>query len=212
MKFKSMATSRIAESGFVAIIRAGSSNQAVRIAEACLEGGAAIIEITFTVPNAATVIEDLSKLKGLECIGAGTVLNADTARVAIRSGAQFVVSPALIDEVAEACKLAGVPYLPGAGTVREVMNAIEAGAEIVKIFPGEVLGPAFAQAVNSVLPDTALMPTGGVNLGNVRAWIAAGCVAVGAGGNLTEPALRGDFQAITERTKRFINEVRQARS
>lgn len=201
----------IIESGFVPVIRARSTDDAVHIADACLTGGATVIEMTFTVPCADAVIEELCKRKGSEVIGAGTIMNAHEARTAIASGAQFVVSPALIDEVAKECELAGIPYLPGAGTVREVMEAMKAGAPIVKIFPGEVLGPKFAKAVKTVLPNAALMPTGGVSLENVRAWIAAGCVAVGVGGNLTEPALRGDFKAITELTKRFINEVRQAR-
>ena len=203
---------RIAESGLVTVIRAATPSDAVRIAEASFQGGATAVEITFTVPDVARVIEELSKRSTGHLIGAGTVLDAETASTAIQSGAQFVVSPALNQATAELCRQKSVPYLPGAATVREIIDAMNAGAGIVKVFPGEVLGPAFVRAVKAVLPHAKLMPTGGVSLENVRAWITAGSVAVGVGGNLTSPAAHGDFGAIAELTKRFINEIRQARS
>ena len=203
---------RIAESGLVTVIRAATPGDAVRIAEASFQGGATAVEITFTVPDAARVIEELSKRSTGHLIGAGTVLDAETASNAIQSGAQFVVSPALNQATAELCRQKSVPYLPGAATVREIIDAMNAGAGIVKVFPGEVLGPAFVRAVKAVLPHAKLMPTGGVSLENVRGWITAGSVAVGVGGSLTSPAAHGDFGAIAELTKRFINEIRQARS
>ena len=205
---------RIAESGLVTVIRAGTPVDAVRIAEASFEGGAIAVEITFTVPDAAQVIEELSNRSAFQgyLIGAGTVLDRETANAAIQSGAQFIVSPALNEATAELCGQKSVPYLPGAATVREIIDAMNAGAGIVKVFPGEVLGPAFVRAVKTVLPHAKLMPTGGVSLDNVRAWINAGSVAVGVGGSLTSPAARGDFRAIAELTKQFINEIQQARS
>jgi len=210
--FKPNVLDRIAESGLVTVIRAATPSDAVRIAEASFQGGATAVEITFTVPDAARVIEELSKRSTGHLIGAGTVLDAETASTAIQSGAQFVVSPALNQATAELCRQKSVPYLPGAATVREIIDAMNAGAGIVKVFPGEVLGPAFVRAVKTVLPHAKLMPTGGVSLDNVRAWINAGSVAVGVGGNLTSPAARGDFRAIAELTKQFINEIQQARS
>ena len=204
---------KIVESGLVAVVRAENSDQAARIAEACARGGVAAIEITFTVPGAAVVIEDLAKkCKSDEILlGAGTVLDPETARAAILAGAQFVVSPSLNVETARLCNRYQVPYMPGAGTVREVVEAMEYGADIVKIFPGESLGPAFVKAVKGALPQVSLMPTGGVSLENVAEWIKAGCVAVGVGGNLTSGAKKGDFQAITDLARQFIEKIKQAR-
>jgi len=204
---------RILDSGLVAVVRAGKSDEALRIAEACADGGAAAVEITFTVPGAAGTIEDISRRNfgsGL-LIGAGTVLDPETARIAILSGAQFVVSPALNPETARLCNRYQVPYMPGAATVREIIEALECGADIVKLFPGESLNPAFVKAVKAAIPNASLMPTGGVSLENVAVWIRAGSVAVGVGSGLTRSAAAGDFRSITELTKRFIEEIRQAR-
>jgi 2-dehydro-3-deoxyphosphogluconate aldolase/(4S)-4-hydroxy-2-oxoglutarate aldolase len=204
---------KIVESGLVAVVRAENSDQAARIAEACARGGVAALEITFTVPGAALVIEDLAKKcrSGEILLGAGTVLDPETARAAILAGAQFVVSPSLSVETARLCNRYQVPYMPGAGTVREVVEAMEYGADIVKIFPGETLGPAFVKAVKGPLPQASLMPTGGVSLENVAEWIKAGCVAVGVGGNLTGGARKGAFQSITDLARQFIEKIKQAR-
>jgi 2-dehydro-3-deoxyphosphogluconate aldolase/(4S)-4-hydroxy-2-oxoglutarate aldolase len=205
---------RILDSGLVVVVRAEKSDEALRIAEACADGGAAAVEITFTIPRAAHLIEDVSRrdfARGM-AIGAGTVLDPETARIAILSGAQFVVSPALNPETARLCNRYQIPYIPGAATVREIVEAMECGAEIVKVFPGEILNPAFVKAVMSAIPHASLMPTGGVSLENVSAWFAAGCVAVGVGGNLTRAAGDGDFRSITELTRRFIEEIRRSRT
>ncbi|HXP16360.1 MAG TPA: bifunctional 2-keto-4-hydroxyglutarate aldolase/2-keto-3-deoxy-6-phosphogluconate aldolase [Terriglobales bacterium] len=204
---------RIVESGLVAIVRTNSSEQAARIADACARGGVAAIEITFTVPGAPAVIEDLArKYKAGEIlIGAGTVLDPETARLAILAGAQYIVSPSLNPETARLCNRYQVPYMPGAGTMREIVEAMECGADIVKLFPGETLGPAFVKAAKGPLPQAALMPTGGCGLENVGEWIRAGAVAVGVGGNLTGGAQTGDFQAITDAARQFIEQIQQAR-
>ena len=204
---------RVVDSGLVAVVRAESSEQAARIAEACAEGGVAAVEITFTVPGAANVIEDLAnRFTGDRIIiGAGTVLDPETARVAILAGAQFVVSPSLNHETARLCNRYQISYLPGASTVKEVIEGMECGADILKVFPGETLGPAFVKAVRGPLPQASLMPTGGVSLENVGEWIQAGCVAVGVGGTLTAGAKTGDFQSITEMSRQFISKIRQAR-
>jgi len=204
---------KIVDSGLVAVVRAESSEQAARIAEACAEGGVAAIEITFTVPSAVNVISALAQRFTTDeiLIGAGTVLDPETARVATLSGAQFVVSPSLNPETARLCNRYQVPYIPGAGTLKEVIEGMECGADIVKVFPGETLGPAFVKAVRGPLPRAPLMPTGGVSLENVGEWIQAGCVAVGVGGSLTAGAKMSDFQSISEMSRQFVARIRQAR-
>ena len=204
---------KITAAGLVAVIRAESSDQASRIAEACANGGVAALEITFTVPGASGVIEHLAKNSKCEILlGAGTVLDPETARIAILAGAQFVVSPALNPETARLCNRYQVPYMPGAGTVGEIVEAMECGADIVKVFPGEILGPAFVKAVKGPLPQAHLMPTGGVNLENVGEWINAGAVAVGVGGNLTAGAKNGDFASVTRIARQFVDKIKEARA
>ena len=198
----------------VAVVRAENEEQACRIADACAEGGIIAIEITFTVPGAVEVIETLTRRDhdGEMLVGAGTVLDAETADKAIAAGARFVVSPCLRPEVARFCNDRQIPHMPGAGTVTEIVEAMESGAEIIKIFPGEILGPKFVKAVKGPLPNASLMPTGGVTLENVAEWIHAGCVAVGVGGSLTASAKHGDFAAITAQAKQFVSKVREARA
>jgi 2-dehydro-3-deoxyphosphogluconate aldolase/(4S)-4-hydroxy-2-oxoglutarate aldolase len=205
--------SKVIESGLVAIVRTNSADQAARIAEACARGGAAAIEITFTVPGATAVIEALAKqyASGEILIGAGTVLDPETARIAILAGAQYIVSPSVSPETARLCNRYQIPYMPGACTMREIVDAMECGADIVKLFPGETLGPAFVKAVKGPLPQASLMPTGGVAVDNVGEWIKAGAVAVGVGGSLTAGAQSGNFQQITDTAKQFIERIQQAR-
>lgn len=198
----------------MAIVRSYDSSHASRIVEACAEGGAAAIEVTFTVPRAPAVIEDLAKRYPAKqiALGAGTVLDPETARIAILAGAQFVVSPSLNTETARLCNRYQIPYLPGAGTIREIVEAMESGADIIKIFPGETLGPAFVKAARAPLPQASLMPTGGVSIDNAAEWIEAGSVALGVGGNLTAGAKTGDFKSITDLARRFIAAIAEARS
>jgi 2-dehydro-3-deoxyphosphogluconate aldolase / (4S)-4-hydroxy-2-oxoglutarate aldolase len=205
--------SRITDSGLVAIVRSDDSSQASRIVEACAKGGARAIEITFTVPGATAVIEELAKRYPARqiALGAGTVLDPETARIAILAGAQFVVSPSLNTDTARLCNRYQIPYLPGAGTIREIVEAMESGADIIKIFPGETLGPAFVKAARAPLPQASLMPTGGVSIDNAAEWIKAGSVALGVGGNLTAGAKTGDFESITDLTRRFIAAIAEAR-
>lgn len=205
---------RIVDSGLIAVIRSESPEQAMRIAGACAEGGVAALEITFTVPGAAAVIAELAKRHKPEeiAIGAGTVLDPETARVAILEGAQFVVSPALSVETARLVNRYQIPYMPGAGSIREIIEAMECGADIIKVFPGETLGPSFVKAVKGPLPHASLMPTGGVSLENAHSWIQAGCVALGVGGHLTAGAKAGDYASITAMARRFIEVIHKARA
>lgn len=211
---KETVLSKISECGLVAVVRADSSEQAIKIANACAEAGVAGIEITFTVPGAADVIRDCAKKfnNGEIIIGAGTVMDSETARTAILAGAQYVVSPYLNKEMVQLCNRYRVPVMPGAMTIKEVVEAMEAGADIVKVFPGELFGPKFIKAVRGPIPYAKMMPTGGVSLDNVHEWISAGAVAVGAGGSLTGGAKTGDYQAITKTAEQFIAKIKEARA
>ena len=203
---------KIVSSGLVSVIRAESHDQAERIADACVQGGVGAVEITYTVPRATSVIEHLAKkITGDILLGAGTVLDPETARIAILAGAQFVVSPSLNPETARLCNRYQIPYMPGAATISEVVAAMECGADIVKVFPGELLGPAFVQSVKGPLPQASLMPSGGVTLANVAEWIKAGSVAVGVGNNLTVGAKTGDFSSITQLARQFAEKIKEAR-
>lgn len=203
----------IASGGLVAVVRADSVDQALKIADACREGGVAALEITFTVPGATRVIERLASefTHGEILLGAGTVMDSETARIAILSGAQYVVSPYLNVDVITLCNRYDILSVPGVMTIKEVVEALNAGAKVLKAFPGEVLGPAFIKAVRGPIPHAALIPTGGVSLDNVEQWIKAGCVALGIGGNLTAGAKTGDYAAITKQARAFMDKIREAR-
>jgi 2-dehydro-3-deoxyphosphogluconate aldolase / (4S)-4-hydroxy-2-oxoglutarate aldolase len=204
---------RITEAGLVAVVRAESADQALRVSDAVLAGGCPAVEVTFTVPGAHRVIEALAeRYKPSELIlGAGTVLDPETARVAILSGATYVVSPALNVETVRLCNRYQVPVMPGVMTIRDVIEAMEAGADIVKLFPGEAFGPALIKAIKGPLPQAPLMPTGGVDVSNVAEWIKAGAVAVGAGSSLTGGARSGDYDAVTRTAREFIEKIKEAR-
>jgi 2-dehydro-3-deoxyphosphogluconate aldolase/(4S)-4-hydroxy-2-oxoglutarate aldolase len=206
--------SRIVKTGLVAVVRATSGDVADRIARACMEGGVGAIEITFTVPGAHEVIAGLAKRFSNQelLIGAGTVLDEETARMAISAGAQFIVSPSLNARTAQLCRRYQISYMPGAATITEVVRALEEGADIVKVFPGEILGPAFVKAILGPLPHAPLMPTGGVSLDNAADWIQAGCVALGVGSNLTAGANMGNYVSITETARQFLAMINEARN
>jgi 2-dehydro-3-deoxyphosphogluconate aldolase/(4S)-4-hydroxy-2-oxoglutarate aldolase len=205
---------RMCKSGLVAVVRAETGDQAKRIAEACLAGGMQAIEMTFTVPGAHHVMEDLAKAYSPSelIIGAGTVLDSETARIAILSGAQYVVSPSLNLDTVRLCNRYQVPIMAGAMSIKEVIECMEAGSDIVKLFPGDAFGPNMVKAIKGPLPQAPIMPTGGVSVENVGQWIKAGVVAVGAGGSLTAGAKTGDYGSITETAKRFLAEIAKARS
>jgi len=210
---KETVVSRISDCGIVAVVRADSGEKARKIADACLEGGVAAIELAFTVPGAHRVIEELAKtyINGEIILGAGTVLDAETARIAILSGAQYVVSPYFDAETVRLCNRYRIASMPGACTLAEVIKVLESGADIVKVFPGELYGPKIIKAIKGPLPQAKMMPTGGVSIENVESWINAGAVAVGVGGALTAGANNGDFQSITRLGKEFITKIKEAR-
>ena len=204
---------KICDSGIVAVVRANDADQAMRIADACIEGGLPAIELTFTVPGAHHVIEELSKRYTPDQIilGAGTVMDSETARIAILSGAQYIVSPYFNLDTVKLCNRYRIACMPGAMTIKEVVEAMEAGADIVKLFPGEAGGPKMIKAIKGPVPYVKLMPTGGVDVDNVQDWIKAGAVAVGAGSALTAGAKTGDYAAITAKGREFVKRIREAR-
>ncbi len=211
---KEQVLSKMTEAGLVAVVRASNAEEAIKISDACLEGGCPSIELTFTVPGAHKVIEALAAKynKGEMLLGAGTVLDSETARTAILAGANYIVSPGFNLETAKLCNRYRVPYMPGCMTITEVLTAMEAGADIIKIFPADLFGPTIIKDIKGPLPHAKLMPTGGVDVDNVDQWIKAGAVAVGAGSSLTKGAKTGDYAAITETAKQFIAKINEARA
>lgn len=211
---KEQVLSTIRKCGLVAVVRARDGDDARRIADACIAGGVAGIELTYTVPGITDIIRTLAKeYKGNDrfIIGAGTVLDSETARDAILAGAQYVVSPYLNLDMVKLCNRYRVPVMPGAMTIKEAVEVMEAGADIIKIFPGELFGPKIISAIKGPLPQARMMPTGGVSVDNVAEWVKAGAVAVGAGSSLTGGAKTGNYAQITETAKRFIEEIQKAR-
>ena len=185
---------RIQDCGIVAVVRAENADKAERIVDACMEGGVAAIELTFSGPHADRGIETLSYKYGPKDIilGAGTVMDAATARIAMLSGAQYIVSPYLDLETLRMCNRYRVPMMPGVMSVREAVTAMENGADILKVFPGDLFGPKIIKDILGPIPYAKMMPTGGVDADNVGEWIKAGAVAVGAGSSLTAGAKTGD--------------------
>ncbi|MBE7031126.1 MAG: bifunctional 4-hydroxy-2-oxoglutarate aldolase/2-dehydro-3-deoxy-phosphogluconate aldolase [Ruminococcaceae bacterium] len=210
---KQQVITRIKDVGIVAVVRAESADQAKRIADACLEGGVPAIEITFTVPGAHKVIEELAAYykNGEMILGAGTVLDSETARIALLSGAQYVVSPALDEATVKLCNRYAVPVMPGVMTLADVIRALEMGVDVIKLFPGDAFGPGMVKAIKGPIPQANIMPTGGVDVNNVGQWFKAGVVAVGAGSSLTAGAKTGDYKLITDTAKQFVENIRNTR-
>ncbi|WP_460054063.1 bifunctional 4-hydroxy-2-oxoglutarate aldolase/2-dehydro-3-deoxy-phosphogluconate aldolase [Pseudolactococcus yaeyamensis] len=197
---------RLEKTGVVAVIRGNSKEEAVKSAHAVVKGGLTGLELTFTVPQAEEVIRELAtyyKNNPEVVVGAGTVLDAVTARLAIMAGAEYVVSPFFDKATAEICNLYQIPYLPGCMTITEIKEAMKSGVDIVKLFPGGAFGPSIVSAFKAPLPQLNLMPTGGVSLDNMASWFEAGVITVGVGGNLLAPAATGDFDAVTEVAKQY---------
>ena len=204
---------KLLDSGVVAVVRADNAEQAKKIADACIKGGVAAIEITFTVPGAADVIKELSATykSGELILGAGTVLDPETARAVILAGANYVVSPGLNVETIKLCNRYRVPMLPGVLTPTEAITALEYGCDVIKVFPGNLVGPAAISSFKGPLPQGDFMPSGGVDVDNVDKWIKAGAYAVGTGSSLTKGANTGDFAAVTAKAKEFVEAVAAAR-
>ena len=212
---KAQAIRQIKETGIIPVVRAASADEAMRAIDAIKEGGVSVLEITMTVPGAVRVIEEVAARYGSEAlVGAGTVLDEETARICILSGAQFVVSPSLNIGTIACCRKYGVSVVPGALTPTEVVEAWTAGADFVKVFPAGAMGGAtYIKALKGPLPQIELIPTGGVSLKTAADFIKAGASALGVGTDLVDlKALReGRGSLITERARQFAEIVAEAR-
>lgn len=204
---------RVLGAGVVAIVRSSDTSQLVAVAQALAEGGVTVLEITLTVPNALEVIRQVRQSLGDQVLlGAGTVLDPETARLALLAGAEFIVAPTLNLDVIRLCRRYDKLVMPGAFTPTEILTAWEAGADIVKVFPADVGGPNYLKAVRAPLPQIRLMPTGGVDLTNAAAFIQAGACCIGVGSQLVEPqaVAAGDLARIRDLAKQFVMAVRKA--
>ncbi|CAN5261326.1 bifunctional 4-hydroxy-2-oxoglutarate aldolase/2-dehydro-3-deoxy-phosphogluconate aldolase [soil metagenome] len=197
---------RILAAGIVAVVRYPEPDPLVDVIAALADGGITVSEVTMTVPNALGVIRDATTRLGERVLlGAGTILTVEMAKQAVAAGAKFIVSPTLNVDVIKWCNTNDVPVMPGAFTPTEVLAAWDAGADIVKVFPAEILGPAFFKALRGPLPHVKLMPTGGVDLTTAKSFLDAGAVCLGVGSQLVDPKLiaAGDFTALRERARHY---------
>lgn len=204
--------SRIKSEKLVAVVRAESAEQGIKIVDAVTDGGIKLIEVTMTVPGAADIIKELSeKYRDTDTvIGAGTVLDPETARLVILAGARFVVSPMLSIETMKLCNRYKIAVIPGVMTVKEAVEALEMGADILKIFPANAYAPDIIGAFRGPLPQASYMPTGGVDTDNVCEWLRAGAAAVGTGSSLTRGAGMGDYDAVRKKAQEFVEQVKRA--
>jgi len=206
---------RVLNCGLVAIIRSPSSDQLVSVAKALYDGGIDVIEVTFTVPKPLEVLAAVRKELGDRILlGAGTILDAETARAALLAGAEFLVSPTVNPEIIRLCNRYDKVVMPGAFSPTEILAAWEAGADVVKVFPSDVLGPNYLKAVKGPLPQIRLMPTGGVNLKTLRDFMAAGACAVGLGSSLVEKDAveKGDMARIRSLASQYVELMRSVRA
>jgi 2-dehydro-3-deoxyphosphogluconate aldolase / (4S)-4-hydroxy-2-oxoglutarate aldolase len=203
---------RVLDCGIVAVVRFSDPEPLVGVVEALAAGGVTVAEVTFTVPGALDVIRSAKRQLGDRVLlGAGTVLDSETARAALLAGAEFIVAPSLNLDVIKVCRRYDKLVMPGAFTPTEVVTAWEAGADIVKVFPADVVGPAFFKALRGPLPQVKLMPTGGVDLTTAADFLKAGAVCLGVGGQLVDPKVvaAGDFARITHTAKQYIEIVQK---
>jgi 2-dehydro-3-deoxyphosphogluconate aldolase/(4S)-4-hydroxy-2-oxoglutarate aldolase len=206
---------RVLDSGIVAVVRSPDSAQFVEVARALADGGVTVVEITMSVPNALDVVRQVRHALGDRVLlGAGTILDPETARAALLAGAEYIVAPTLDLDVIRLCQRYDKLVMPGAFTPTEILTAWEAGADIVKVFPADVVGPAFFKALRGPLPQIRLMPTGGVDLTTAAAFLQAGACCLGVGGQLVEPraVAARDFDRIRELARQYANIVKAARA
>jgi 2-dehydro-3-deoxyphosphogluconate aldolase/(4S)-4-hydroxy-2-oxoglutarate aldolase len=206
---------RVLDGGVVAVVRSADPGPLVEVVRALAVGGVTVAEVTLTVPGALGVIREAKKQLGDRVLlGAGTVLDPETARAALLAGAEFVVAPNLNLDVVRLCRRYDKLVMPGAFTPTEIVTAWEAGADVVKVFPADVVGPAFFKAMKGPLPHVKLMPTGGVDLTTAAEYLRAGAACLGIGGQLVDPkaVATGDFARITELARQYVEIVKQHRS
>jgi 2-dehydro-3-deoxyphosphogluconate aldolase/(4S)-4-hydroxy-2-oxoglutarate aldolase len=205
---------RILDGGIVAVVRSPDSDHLVEVAKALADGGVTTIEITMTVPHALEVLGHVHRQLGQRVLlGAGTVLDSETARAVLLAGAAYIVAPTVNLEVIRLCQRYDKVVMPGAFTPTEILTAWEAGADIVKVFPAEVLGPPFFKALRGPLPQVRLMPTGGVDLTTAAAFLKAGACCLGIGSQLVEPraVAERNFDRIRDLARQYVAIVKQTR-
>jgi 2-dehydro-3-deoxyphosphogluconate aldolase / (4S)-4-hydroxy-2-oxoglutarate aldolase len=205
----------VLDAGIVAVVRAPDSQQLVEVARALADGGVTVIEITMSVPNALDVLRQVRQAMGEKILlGAGTVLDPETARAVLLAGAEYIVTPTLNLEVIRLCQRYDKLVLPGAFTPTEILTAWEAGADIVKVFPADVVGPAFFKAVRGPLPQIRLMPTGGVDLNTAADFLKAGACCLGIGSQLVEPkaVAERNFDGIRDLARQYVGIVKKTRT
>lgn len=215
MATKSQTIHRILNPGVVAVIRADSSAQLMNVADALVKGGAPTMEVTMTTPNALQVISDVrAKFGDAICMGVGTVLDTETARAAILAGAEYVVTPTMNVEVIKLCRRYAKPIIAGAYTPTEALTAWEAGADFIKIFPADQLGPNYIKALKAPLPQLEIIPTGGVDLNTAGNFIKAGCAAVAAGSSFVSREIlkSQDWPELVETARKFVAVIAKARA
>ncbi len=205
---------QVLDCGIVAVVRSPDSRQLVEVARALADGGVSVIEITMTVPGALDVVRQVREALGERILlGAGTILDAETARAALLAGAEYLVAPTVTLDVIRLCRRYDKLVMPGAFTPTEILTAWEAGADIVKVFPADVVGPAFFKAMRGPLPQVRLMPTGGVDLTTAAAFLKAGACCLGVGGQLVEPraVAERNFDRIRDLARQYVAIVQQVR-
>ena len=213
---KEQVLTRMKEDCLVAVVRAKNKEQGEKVIDAIVAGGINFIEITMTMDEGNPVefiqfMAEKYRNNDKVVIGAGTVLDPETARAVILAGANYVVSPGLNVETIKLCNRYRVPMLPGVMSPTEAITALEAGCDIIKVFPGNVVGPGAISSFKGPLPQGDFMPSGGVDVDNVDKWIKAGACAVGTGSSLTKGAKTGDFAAVTAKAREFVEAVAAAR-
>ncbi len=211
---KSAVIMELQRQGVVAVIRGNTVDEGINISKACIEGGLKAIEMAYTNPNASQIISELNEMYKNDpevCVGAGTVLDSETARMAILAGAKYIVSPSFNAGTALMCNRYGVPYIPGCMTITEIVTAMEAGSEIIKLFPGSAFGPSYVGAIKSPLPHVSIMVTGGVKLNNLDQWFNVGVNAVGVGGEFNVLGVEGKFDEITHMAAQYVAKTKEVR-
>ncbi|MCY9512878.1 bifunctional 2-keto-4-hydroxyglutarate aldolase/2-keto-3-deoxy-6-phosphogluconate aldolase [Paenibacillus apiarius] len=212
---------QIHEQGVVAVLRGNSPEEVVEMAAQAIAGGIRVIEVTMTVPNALQAIEQLRRMYSSQSsnvdrfaiIGAGTVLEPATARACILAGSEFIVGPSLNADTIKMCNLYRIPVMPGVMTIGEVQEALELGADIIKLFPGNLYEPSIIGTIKGPMPQANIMPTGGVNVANLGDWIKAGAVAVGIGSDLTKEAIAsGDMTLVRKKAEQYMEAYHRAKT
>src|SRR5947209_4906040 len=205
---------RVLDGGIVAVVRSPDADRLVDVCRALADGGVTTVEITMSVPNALDVVRQVRDALGDRILlGAGTILDAETARAALLAGAEYLVAPTLNLDVIKLCQRYNKLVMPGAFTPTEILTAWEAGADVVKVFPADVVGPTFFKAMRGPLPQIRLMPTGGVDLTTAAAFLKAGACCLGVGGQLVEPraVAEHNFDRIRDLARQYVSIVQETR-